>query len=107
MQTEATSTFGIGTRWYDSFCNEFQKYPNIEKVLVFGSRARRSHKRFSDIDLCLFGEGLNEQDAQKIKLALEDLLHPYMVDVLSFNTITSSDLKNSILRDGLTFYEKK
>ena len=36
----------------------FKKYKEIEKVILFGSRARQDNKYNSDIDICLFGKDI-------------------------------------------------
>ncbi|WP_165414395.1 nucleotidyltransferase domain-containing protein [Clostridium estertheticum] len=35
----------------------FEKYKEIEKVILFGSRARGDNKYNSDIDICIVGAG--------------------------------------------------
>jgi len=37
----------------------FQKYPSLEKAVLFGSRSTGKHKPDSDVDLVLYGENAN------------------------------------------------
>jgi uncharacterized protein len=99
--------FGLEPRWLQAFSDIFKKATSIEKVTIFGSRAQGTHKEFSDIDLCIYGADLSERDAQHIKEELEDLYHPYFIDVLSKNAITDPMLIESIERDEKLIYRKQ
>lgn len=58
---------------------------------AFGSRVAGTHKRFSDLDLCLKGEKPIEDDVMaelKGKFSESDL--PYKVDVVDYHRISSS-----------------
>ncbi len=68
-----------------------------KKPYIFGSRIRGSHKKFSDIDLCL------KEDISIFELAdLEDKLResdlPFKVDVVRFSK-SDDDFVESIEKD--------
>ena len=46
-------------------------FPNVKKVLIFGSRARGDYKKYSDIDLAVFGEQVNLETVGEIRGLLE------------------------------------
>ena len=50
--------FGLSDTVIDDLKGIFKQYPNIEEVLIFGSRAKGNYLEGSDIDLALIGEGL-------------------------------------------------
>jgi len=97
-------TFGLEQKWQDQFKDFFRKYPGLERVSIFGSRARGTQKEFSDIDFCIYGNNLNELDAQKIKEGLEELFHPYKIDVLAFDSISDVGLKQVIRNEEKLFF---
>lgn len=85
--------------------NVFEKYSEIKKVVIYGSRAKGNFKPASDIDLTLFGENLNLTIQQKIENELDDLMLPYFFDISIFNQISNPDLVEHIERFGIVFYE--
>ncbi|MFN9945187.1 MAG: nucleotidyltransferase domain-containing protein, partial [bacterium] len=51
-------------------------FPEVEKAVLYGSRAKGNYKPGSDIDLTLFGEELDERVMSRLYWALDDLLLP-------------------------------
>lgn len=85
----------------------FSNYPKIEKVILYGSRAKGNYKNGSDIDLTLIGKDLNIQDLNMIDLDLDELYLPYMFDISIYNNLENQDLIEHIRRVGCEFYAKK
>jgi len=83
----------------------FATFPQIEKVMLFGSRAKGNFKNGSDIDLTLHGKDLTLKLLHKIENQLDELLLPYKIDLSIFNQISNPDLIEHILRVGITFFE--
>lgn len=84
-----------------SSCNE------IDKVILYGSRAKGNYKIGSDIDLTLFGKNLKLKTVHTIQENLEALYLPYKFDISIFEHIDNPDLKEHIERVGKTFYQRK
>ena len=40
--------------------NTLQAYPQIEKALIFGSRAKGNYKPGSDVDIAIVGVGIDQ-----------------------------------------------
>lgn len=87
--------------------NVFSNYPQVNEVLLYGSRAMGNYKNGSDIDLTIKGSGLNLSVLNKIDLELDDLLLPYTFDLSIFNHIDNPDLIDHINRVGKVLYKKK
>ena len=82
-------------------------YPQVEKAILYGSRAKGNHKNGSDIDMTLRGGAdLSLNVLYKIMDELDDLLLPYIIDLSIFNTIHDPDVIEHIQRVGVTFYDK-
>jgi predicted nucleotidyltransferase len=81
-------------------------YPQVEKAILYGSRAKGNYKNGSDIDLTLHGNHLSLNIMYKILDDIDELLLPYTIDLSIFNTIHDPDVIEHIQRVGLTFYEK-
>ena len=75
---------------------------NIEKVIVFGSRARGTNGERSDIDIAVTGG-----DFDSFYWNMEEDVHTLlMFDVVELDRGISEELKKEIERDGVTIYEK-
>lgn len=84
------------------------KEPNVEKALIFGSRAKGAYKPGSDVDIALMGSSLTFNDISRISFQLnEETNMPWKFDVLNFHTIQEPALVEHIKRVGMVFYEKK
>ena len=84
----------------------FARYPQIEKAIVYGSRAKGNYSAGSDIDLSLTGQDLTLSLIHTIELEIDDLLLPYTFDISIFNQISNPDLIEHINRVGLVFYSQ-
>jgi predicted nucleotidyltransferase len=81
---------------------EIAKKNNIEKVILFGSRARGNNSERSDIDLAVSGG-----DALKFYYDVEEEVRTLlMFDVVDLNKGISDELQQEIDRDGVVLYEK-
>ena len=88
-------------------CDVFRRYPQVEKAVLYGSRAKATHKTGSDIDLTLHsGTDLTLNVLLRIADDLDNLFLPYTFDLSIFHDITDPDLIAHIRRVGVTMYEK-
>ena len=83
------------------------RFPEVEKALLYGSRAKGNYKPGSDIDLALVGSKLSSSVLTCINNELDDLLLPHRIDTLIFAKITQPDLIDHIERVGVVFYDKQ
>ena len=84
----------------------FSTFPEVEKAILYGSRAKGNFKPASDIDITLEGEKLNLQILNQIEWKLDDLLLPYTFDLSIFRHINNVDLIEHIERVGVVLYAK-
>lgn len=82
------------------------RFPEVEKALLFGSRARGTQRHGSDIDLALVGHSLDWRKLRQIDDALDDLLLPYQFSLLNFSERTDPEVAADIRRVEQTFYER-
>ncbi len=83
------------------------RYPQVEKSVLYGSRAKGNYRNGSDIDMTLKGgEGLTLNVLYQIMDDIDDLLLPYTFDLSIFRHIGDPDVVEHIQRAGITFYEK-
>ncbi|MCE2706243.1 MAG: nucleotidyltransferase domain-containing protein [Proteobacteria bacterium] len=99
--------FGLPDKTIDMIHGVFKKYKQIDKAVLYGSRAKGNYKNGSDIDLTLFGDGLDYKLQMDIFDDLDELLLPYMIDLSVYYDISNDELKEHIDRVGVVFYERK
>lgn len=80
----------------------FARKHHIEKVILFGSRAKGNHTERSDIDLAIVGGNL-DSFYWDIKENTHTLLS---FDIVALNDTISDELKKEINKDGVILYEK-
>lgn len=78
-----------------------QKY-SIEKLVLFGSRARGTNTERSDIDIAVYG-GDYDYFYWDVKEKIHSLL---MFDIVQADELISEELKQEIEKDGVIIYEK-
>ncbi len=98
--------YGLSDRTLQKIYVVFKQYPQIEKAILYGSRAIGTYQNGSDIDLTLCGEGLTHSILSKLDTDLDDLLLPYTIDLSVFSQIGNQDMVAQIQRVGVNFYEK-
>jgi predicted nucleotidyltransferase len=98
--------FGLSETTVEKICNVFAGFPEIDKAVLYGSRAKGNFKNGSDIDLTLYGVSLSKDLRSTVACALDDLLLPYTIDLSVFGTLNHAELKGHIERVGVLFYER-
>ena len=98
--------YGLSDRTIEKIHSVLIKYPQIEKAILYGSRATGAYRNGSDIDLTLCGEGLTHSILTKIDFDLDDLLLPYTIDISDFSKIGNPDMVAQIKKDGVNFFER-
>ena len=75
---------------------------NLDKVVLFGSRARGDYRRTSDIDLAVAGG-----DVVRFAVDVEEETSTLLkFDVVDMNSAVQPELKKSIEQEGKVLYEK-
>lgn len=83
------------------------EFKEIEKAVIFGSRAKGNYKPGSDIDIAIMGEKVTFNVLSKVHSLLEDEgPMPYFIDIVDYTHLDHDDLKSHIDRVGKIIYEK-
>ncbi len=92
---------GIRQQVLDEIIGLAVKY-GIERVELFGSRARGDYKRVSDIDLAVQGG-----DIPRFRLDIEEETSTLLkFDIVDLDSEMQDELRESIRREGKVLYEK-
>ena len=98
------NNFGLSENTIKIIKKLFTKFPQIKLVKIFGSRAKGNFNPNSDIDLAFFGE-IEDKLLRHIAFELDELPTPYKFDLLNYNDITNTKLKQSIDTNGKIFFK--
>ena len=83
------------------------RYPAIEKVLVFGSRARGDSRERSDFDLAVEAPKMDRSDWTRFALDVEEDIPTLCgVDLLLLNDAIAAPLRTRIKEEGIVIYER-
>lgn len=97
----------MGIEGFHSSCHTcIQEYREIETVLLYGSRAKRSHHAGSDIDITIKGEQVNDSLIGRLEDDIDEILLPYSFDISWWERIDNPDLLRHIDRVGVVIYKK-
>lgn len=97
--------FGLPQRTVNEILAYFLKSPDIEKVMIFGSRAKGNYHNGSDIDFAVWTD--KHDSIIDVTASLNNLPTPYKFDVVDYKNISHEGIKNSIDRDAVLFYQRE
>ncbi|HLX91464.1 MAG TPA: nucleotidyltransferase domain-containing protein [Puia sp.] len=106
MQNQLKNKFGLTERDMQTIRDIFVKYPEVEKVFLFGSRAKGNFKQGSDIDLSVMNAGVNDISIRGLHADFEESSLPYRVELVNFPALNSPEFVAHIERVGILFYDR-
>ena len=93
--------YDLSERLVDEICR-FARSAGVEKIVLFGSRARGNNTERSDVDLAVYGG-----DFDSFYWNIQENVHSLlMFDLVNVDEGISRDLEEEIERDGIVLYEK-
>lgn len=103
---ERRNEFGLQDRWFRRFIAEIASHPKVERVLLYGSRARGDFRAGSDIDLAVDAPTMAQTEWSRLTSKIEE--SPYIVkrDLVHLQDITDPDFKRRVLRDAKEVFRR-
>jgi uncharacterized protein len=98
--------FGLTDETINKINSIFNKYPEIEQVIIYGSRSKGNYREGSDIDITLKGKKLTDNIKSQIIEDIDELNTPYLFDISIYDELNSDSLKEHVNRIGKLFYSK-
>ncbi len=92
--------YGINEKVYNNLLVYFEKEKDINKVILFGSRAKGNARINSDIDLCI---DCSKKVRYKIVENIDDIIGIYSSDIL-FSDSLNLEVKEQIDKYGIEIY---
>ena len=79
---------------------------NVQRIVLFGSRATETYSVTSDIDIALFGNELSRNDVSRLGASVDELPYPHKVDLLSYKSIRNDSLRDEIDDHGVVWFNR-
>jgi predicted nucleotidyltransferase len=96
--------FGLPQVTIDLLRDYFLHIPKIEKIVIYGSRAKGKFEQGSDIDFAFFSSSEEDLTGQLL-MELDELPTPYLFSVTNYYKLKHEELREHIDRVGIVFYE--
>jgi len=84
---------------------QLRSFQSVDKVILFGSRARGDDDPRSDIDLSVACPRAPKEEWLKLEALIEQADTLYFIDLVRLDK-ASKELKNKILKEGKILYER-
>lgn len=98
--------FGLRPDIIERIRGVFATFIGVERVVLYGSRARGDERYNSDFDFLVQGEGLEFSAWTAISRAIDDLMLPWKVDLVLDKMLRHSGMRANIEREGVVFYRR-
>lgn len=99
--------YGLQESDVEKIINVFKVNKNIDKAILFGSRAIKKFSEGSDIDIAIKGNNLKLNDILDISIAIDELYLPYKFDIVIYDRIKEPALLEHIDRVGIILFSKQ
>ncbi|MBN1756737.1 MAG: nucleotidyltransferase domain-containing protein [Chitinispirillaceae bacterium] len=95
--------FGLDDATVSTIRHIVGKFAEINKAVIYGSRAKGNYHEGSDIDLALFG-AISTKTVSDVLDAVEESYLPYTFDISAYNSLKNDRLREQIDRVGKVIY---
>jgi uncharacterized protein len=100
--------FGLKEEQLSQIIEKISEINEIEEALIFGSRANKTFKPSSDVDIAIKGAKITIFTALRLKAVLEEETYlPFFFDIVDYNNCENNKLKSEIDKFGVVFYPLK
>jgi uncharacterized protein len=97
---------GISERFIKEVVAYCTNHTAINRVVLFGSRARGEQSNRSDIDLAITTVNCSHSEQNLIAQAIEEMTTPSKIDILFTNRLQKEKLLANINKEGMIIYEQ-
>ena len=99
--------YGMTDEELNLLCTLFAEQKEIEQVILYGYRAKGTHKPFSDVDISLMGYGLTCNHLNRLSAEIDESSLPYLFDISIFSKLTNEALIEEIEKTGVVLYRRE
>lgn len=99
------NTFGVSERSWKLLLESLAGCPEVERAILFGSRAMGNYRKGSDIDIAIKGDRVSPRTIAHLSALLNERLPlPYQIDLVDYSHISSPALKRHIDEHGVEIW---
>jgi len=100
--------YGLLDRDFYYIEKSIKQFPEIESVILFGSRAMGNYKIGSDIDLAVTGKNITLTTISRLLGILnDDYPIPFFFDLVNYEKLKNQKLKEHIDKYGIIIYKNE
>ncbi len=103
----ASGSHGLPPATVSRIVATLERFPAVERAVLFGSRAKGTHKPGSDIDLALYGDALDWREVGRLADALDDLLLPHRFSLIRHDPALDPEVAAHIARVGIPLFVRE
>ncbi|MFV0341465.1 MAG: nucleotidyltransferase domain-containing protein [Anaerocolumna sp.] len=98
--------YGLKESDVNYIINQVQKIDEIEKVSIFGSRAKGTYRENSDIDIVVYGTNIDKLLLYKLyELLEENAPYPFFVDIVHYE-VSDEILRKEVDINSIVIYAR-
>ena len=94
--------YGVSDAIWAKILDTCSHFPDVNYVILYGSRARGDEGPGSDIDLAIDASDMSDQTFALLWNALDDLLIIFSMDVVHIQALKNQPLLQAIRNEGFT-----
>ena len=98
------STYGIDQKTRQQLLFLCFSFSSVNKIILYGSRARGDFREGSDIDLAVDAPNMTTREFSILWNEIDDLPVVYIMDLVHLQALTNTDLISAIHHDGIEIY---
>ncbi|MFE8701735.1 nucleotidyltransferase family protein [Cytobacillus sp. FJAT-54145] len=99
--------FGLLERDILDIKKALSRFEEIERAVIFGSRAMGNYKKGSDVDIAIMGDKISTKTLMElVDLLNEEYPIPYFFDILHYESINNQNLTEHINNEGIEIYKR-
>lgn len=106
MNPESQEWLGIKEDVWRRIVAAICECEKVSEIILYGSRAKGTFRKFSDIDITLKGEGLVHTDLFPMLTRLDDFNLPYEIDLSLYSELDYLPLIDEIDNTGVSLLSK-
>jgi uncharacterized protein len=86
--------------------NLAKKY-NLDLLILFGSRAQKTNKKYSDFDLAFYKSDISTKEEMRLFEDIINIIEFEKIDLVNISTNHNAKLRNEIFSKGQPIYQKR
>jgi len=101
-----TNQCSLGQERVSAVAAVLEKFPSVQKAVLFGSWAKGCNTSRSDIDIAVYGD-VGILETEEIAYRLDELPFVQKFDVVAFDSVDNAEFREHIERVGVEIFVRE